>query len=101
WIADMLLSFRGSVIVQVIPKSGVISMWTLHPSCSELDGQSSTPLSSITGLFFTGPMNPSGSFLGADHEMPLSPETISSPHHSEGLGPTLKKRSSSSPELKR
>ena len=64
-------------------------MWTRQPSCSELEGQSSVPSASRTGLARIGPRIPSGRRWAFDHVFPPSPDFISIPHQRDGVGPTL------------
>ena len=71
------------------PWSAVRSRWQRQNSASVLDGQSSAPSGSSTGLFLIGPRMPRGRRSGADQLRPPSCERISMPHQRRGLGPTL------------
>src|SRR5690606_8588335 len=84
-------SLSGGVSVHVRPPSVERSMCTRHPSCSVLDPDRMSPLASSIGLFFTGPITPSGNRSGVDHVRPSSVDVVTMPHHSEGEGPTLQK----------
>src|SRR5688572_23344617 len=94
WIALIVRpSFRKSVFVQVFPRSGVRSKRTLHllgfSVVSSLVGQRMSPFASCTGLFLIGPRMPSGSRRAALQVCPPSVDVFNSPHHCDGLGPTL------------
>src|SRR3954451_5845106 len=87
-------SLSGGVLVQVLPRSGVLSMCTRQPSNSVLEPHNIVPSPNCTGLFLIGPSMPTGRTSRSPQVLPKSVDRTITPHHFDGLGPVLQKRSS-------
>ena len=87
WIEPRVRDARSDSFCHAPP--WVRSRWQCQNSASVLDGQSSAPSGSSTGLFLIGPSMPRGRRAGSDQLRPPSCERISMPHQRRGLGPTL------------
>src|SRR5215831_6165063 len=81
----------GPILSHVRPWSRERSKCTRHPCgpSSSLEPASHVPSRKRTGLSLIGPSIPSGSRRGSLHVSPSSPEVFTTPHHSDGDGPTL------------
>ena len=90
---SVVLPARRSLRVQVRPRSGERSKWARQAggsgASSMLEPASRLPSARVIGLFLIGPRMPSGSRRGSLQVRPSAADSMTIPHHSGGLGPTL------------